>query len=334
MDELIFRKVKSAADIRNLPGWVGEVNPQLVKLKRVIWPYHLPHPMSCSLTNCGTQHKEGVLIELEDGRISNIGHVCGADANKFGDDYLRARAAMSDEKVRAMILPALGDRQALNTIRSQAATIENDAYLWSRRIRQFATIFPSIFEELNRRRSGVGGLEVFEERERTAREITEAIEQGRARSRDEARYYRVQKGTIAGIEVMSIGDIRIDSVVRRADALCVVDPTGMKTSELNRLYTDLTTLPDEIARIGSMISAGTRFFTRANLQLLSHFPLLRASRDRLLSLTVAELDKVKLSTSEDASQQSTGKWPDTTKMNNRQRAHFARAMKQVSAIKK
>ncbi|MDF3885268.1 hypothetical protein [Cupriavidus basilensis] len=333
MDELIFRKVKTAADIRNLPGWVGKVDPQQVKLKRVIWPYHLSHPMQCSLANCGTQHKDGVLIELEDGRISNIGHVCGADANKFGDDYLRARAAMSDDKVRAMILAALADRQTLTAIRSHAAAIENETYLWNRRVHQFATLFPSVCDELNRRRNTVGGLEVFEERERTEREITEAIEQGRARSRDEARYYRVHKGNIAGIEVMSIGSIRMDAVVRRADALCAVDPTGIKTSELNRLYTDLTSLPDEITRIASMISAGSRFFSRVNFELMGYFPLLRASRDRLLSLTVAELDKVKVSASEELGHKA-AEWPNTRKLNKRQKAHYARAMKQASAVKK
>jgi len=128
MDELIFRKVKTAADIRNLPRWVGRVDPQTVKLKRVIWPYHLPHEMPCSLTNCGTPHKDGVLIELEDGRISNIGHICGADANKFGDDFVRAKTAMSEEKVRAMILLALEDRQTLNSIRSRAAEVRKQRW--------------------------------------------------------------------------------------------------------------------------------------------------------------------------------------------------------------
>lgn len=333
MDELIFRKVKSAADIRNLPGWVGRVDPQAVRLKRVIWPYHLAQEMPCSLTNCGTPHKDGVLIELEDGRISNIGHICGADANKFGDDFVRAKAAMSEDKVRAMILPAIQDRQTLNSIRSRAAEVENGVGLWAGRVRKFAAAFPTAYEELNRRRNGVGGLTVYEEHERTERQISEAIEQGLARSRDEARYFQEEKGRIQGIDVLELTTVRVDALVRRADALCAADPTGMKFSDLNALYNDLNNLPEELRTVSMMISSGPKFFSVENLRLLAHLRMTAASRGRLLSLTMSELDRVKLLDESDGSH-SAPTMSIAVKLNKKQRDHFARAAKQAAKYKR
>lgn len=333
MDELIFRKVKTAADIRNLPGWVGRVDPQTVKLKRVIWPYHLPHEMPCSLTNCGTPHKDGVLIELEDGRISNIGHICGADTNKFGDDFLRAKAAMSEEKVRAMILLALEDRQTLNSIRSSAAEVENSVVLWANRVRKFAAAFPTVYDELNRRRNGVGSLTIYEEHERSERQISEVIEQGQARSREEARYYQEERGRIQGIDVLDLTVLRVDALVRRADAICAVDPTAMKIGDLNKLYNDLNNLPEEIRKVSTLISAGHRFFSAENLRLLSYLPMMRPSRDRLSTLKLSELDKLRLP-NEETPEQGLAAANFPRKLNKKQRDHFARAAKQAAGRKR
>jgi len=189
-----------------------------------------------------------------------------------------------------------------------------------------------VYEELNRRRDGVGGLTIYEERERSERQISEAIEQGRARSRDEA-HYQEERGRIQGIDVLALQQLRVDALVRRADALCAADPTSMKFSDLNRIYSDFNNFPEELTNVSTLISAGSQFFSPDNIHLLSYLPTIRASRDRLSEFKLSELDKLKLPHDEREAH-GLGDTAIPRKLNKKQRDHFARAAKQATGRKK
>lgn len=73
-----------------------------------------------------------------------------------------------------------------------------------------------------------------------------------------------------GIDVLDLTVLRVDTLVRRADAICAVDPTAMKIGDLNKLYSDLNNMPEELRKVSTLISAGHRFFSVENLRLLSH----------------------------------------------------------------
>jgi hypothetical protein len=52
----------------------------------VIWPYSLPDKGKCALTCCRTDHANGYIVSLNDGKETHIGRNCGV--KYFGDDFL------------------------------------------------------------------------------------------------------------------------------------------------------------------------------------------------------------------------------------------------------
>ena len=103
MDSRCFKRIEHPADVRALPNYTDDVNPAKDRLSRVIQPYELREEMRCSLVTCHQSHKEGLIVELEDGRLSNIGHVCGVRPGNFGSVLKSDLARFSDERIRVLL---------------------------------------------------------------------------------------------------------------------------------------------------------------------------------------------------------------------------------------
>jgi hypothetical protein len=286
----LCRAVSTPAALKNLPGYVEKVNPALVGLRRVIWPYSFRSETHCALTNCGTPHKTGVIIELEDGTISNIGHICGADADKYSTKFSDEMLKMSASRLREAMMPLLLDRGALQNIEQQARTAYHAGEKWLHRRLAFAALFPDVAKDVNRRYVSGSSMAVVDVIERSPSEISELVAAGQFHNRAEARYKQVEMGAIRGSGVMSLSEAVIASLWRRADYLLAADPLALEISALQRLFTEANQLPHDAREVMKACEAAQAFFAPENLKLMALLPMPQKYKDALPKLTVDTLD--------------------------------------------
>lgn len=286
----LCRTVRAPADLRNLPGYVDKVNPAQVGLRRVIWPYGFTSETHCALTNCGTPHKAGVIIELEDGTISNIGHVCGADKDKFSSKFTVEMLKLSESRRREAMLPILLDRLRLEGIERQVRAAYHKAESWVRRVAAFAAVCPEAYQEVMRRINGGASMAVVDVFERSESEISDLVATGQARNRAAARYKEIEKGVIRGSVALSLTEPRISSLWRRADTLLAADPQAVEIAPLQKLFNESVHLPEDARRILEECEAAGVFFTPGNFALMAMLPMSQKAKDLLNALTVDILD--------------------------------------------
>ncbi|WP_298979715.1 hypothetical protein [uncultured Psychrobacter sp.] len=77
-----FVRINTWDDIYKMSGYTDSLDPKKEKLKRVIDKYTLPTTGKCGLSNCGTAHNNGYIVETDTGKLTNVGHICGK--NHFG----------------------------------------------------------------------------------------------------------------------------------------------------------------------------------------------------------------------------------------------------------
>jgi hypothetical protein len=78
-------KVETWQDVLELPGYEKDINPDQIKLKEIIGYYEFDDEVSCGLSNCHQGHLYGYIVTTHDGRITNIGNVCGK--RNFSADF-------------------------------------------------------------------------------------------------------------------------------------------------------------------------------------------------------------------------------------------------------
>ncbi|MBY4869036.1 hypothetical protein K6W76_21395 [Burkholderia anthina] len=325
----LCRAVRTPADLRNLPGYVDKVNPAQVGLRRVIWPYGFASETHCALTNCGARHKAGVIIELEDGTVSNIGHICGADKDKFSSKFTVEMLKLSESRRREAMLPMLLDRPALEGTERKVRAAYHEAEKWVRRVEAFTVLCPEANRELRRRINGGASMAIVDVVERPESEISDLIASGQARNRAAARYKEIEKGVIHGSAALSLTEQRISSLWRRADALLAADPQAVEIAALQKLFNESVHLPEDARRILDECEAAQAFFTAENFALMAMLPMAPNARDVLNALTIDKLDKSTMSPLRQSLERAGGDRP----LNKKQR-DFQRKMEAITRAAK
>jgi hypothetical protein len=70
-------RIASWDDIESVPGFTVGIDPATVKLKEIIGSYTFDAFIPCGLSTCRQPHASGFLVAAADGRVSNIGRICG-----------------------------------------------------------------------------------------------------------------------------------------------------------------------------------------------------------------------------------------------------------------
>lgn len=288
--EDLCKAIKTQADIRNLPGYLRRVNPAEVRLNRIIWPYSLKSEIQCSLTNCGAHHKYGVIVELENGAITNVGHICGGDEDKFSTKFAQEMMRLGERGRRDAMMPVLLDRVGLERIERQIHAAYNLAQPWLERKATFTRMFVSVIEQVVRRIRAGESMDVTEVVERSSKEIDELVAAGTVNSRAEARYNEVRLGVVQGTAILKLLGPDLEKMWRRCDALLAANPLEATMSEIQNLHSDVYNLPILAREVIASCEAGGLFFSAANFETLSHLPMPDADRAALRALTLDKLD--------------------------------------------
>lgn len=288
MDTRKFHKLERPSDFRALGNYVDSIDPTQVRLKRVVQPYFLHMLMRCSLTTCHQEHRDGVLVELEDGRVSNIGHVCGSRPENFGEQLARELKQYGEAQVRRDAIVRLQDRATITARFDAILLLRRQCYQWQARMDAFLAAF-DIRQNLQIRARQPAGHMIVEELERTEQEIEQLIDRGTFQTRAQARYYQISRGEIRGLESAN-QRCPIDDLYKSADRLRLMDPLLLSTRDLLSSARALEDLPIGIESARRWLANAERFLTPANFEVLSHLPLHDDERRRLAALTLEQLD--------------------------------------------
>jgi hypothetical protein len=282
-----FTRLELPADFRTLDGYVDCIDPTQVSLKRVVQPYFLRTVMRCSLTTCRQEHLEGVLVELEDGRFSNIGHVCGSRPENFGEQFSRELKLFGEEQVRSDAIRRLQDRSTIIARFDEILRLQRQCHLWQGRINAFLASFEISAQLQSRLRQSAGRL-VVEEHERTTEEIDRLLDLGTFTTRAQARYYQVTRGEIRGLEATA--RFPIEELHEIADRLRTMDPLVLSTRDMLTRVRELGDLEAGIALAKKWIAAAETFLAPANFAVMAYLPLPNGARERLAALTLDKID--------------------------------------------
>ena len=130
VDRKHYIKITTWEDIFEMNRYTDSLDPKKEKLKRVVNKYELPTKGKCGLSNCGTPHFNGYIVETETDKLTNLGHICGK--NHFGLNFTSLKNKLDKEvdyinKVEIIKVAKLGienKRIELSSIESQWNGIE------------------------------------------------------------------------------------------------------------------------------------------------------------------------------------------------------------------
>lgn len=120
-----FREVSTWDEVFEMPGYTNSLDPKEEELKQILGKYEFLTYEKCGLSNCGTPHGKGYIVETASGKLTNIGSYCGKkhfsvefeNLSRDFDRYYR------DYKARERIETF---QKSINSKFSEVASIEND----------------------------------------------------------------------------------------------------------------------------------------------------------------------------------------------------------------
>lgn len=287
-----MRKLRIPEDIQKLDHYVKGVNPKYTPLKRIITYYYIgPFEINCGLSGCGKSHMEGCLVELENGDVTNIGHVCGA---KFGARFEEEKRKYGEAKYKPELIRKIADQQSkLNLIQFNLAEQKHRSEDLVRRWENFGSMFPELRQELFRRALN-NRDKVFKSVELAKEEIDDLMAANPFQSREELRFKEVLVGVIRGFKFPAI-DWSINGgqrkLFREIEAFADLTPQSMRMRDLFRWSNWCEDLPGVIAALESSLREGDEFFSQYNFELFELIPGKSDTRNKLKTLTVSVLDR-------------------------------------------
>ena len=279
-----FVRIASWNDIESVPGFTADIDPKTVKLKEIIGSYTFDALIPCGLSTCHQPHGNGFLVAAADGRVTNIGRICGkkhfdVEFTQMSRVFLAAVRAQQNREF-------LGElRNRLPTISTEVATIRNEqlgAAWLNTRVNQLtgkSTALPTPIINAVRQAVRRGDGTLIIERAATKREREE-----RSAAVDVKGLEHLRRNTPFVVE----GQIgRLDGFAALApgnglrEILGVIEPflTALSEAEIENLpdkqLRELSKVGGELdanfERLRSIVAAGRRLLTRQNVQQLMQF---------------------------------------------------------------
>lgn len=277
--------IRSAQDLLSLPTYLESIDPITQPLRRIVTHYQLDQEFPCGLKGCRQPHKDGFLVELEDGNLSNVGHVCGKEfgEDRFGDEKRRYAEQVLRPQAIAIITTVLEQLQSLRPELAELRVHAERLSLYKRGLRER---FSRLYVELERRAHN-GGNRVSEQIELTPAEF----EQRKAIDSRASRYREEYRGTLPGLGILAenVHDVVITRLVAKADELREVDLSSMATNQLLEWQRWSTDFDEAFGNAKKLVAAGERLFTKESFQLMSLLVINHVEKAAVAKLAAADL---------------------------------------------
>jgi hypothetical protein len=277
-------RIASWGDIESVPGFTADIDPKTVKLKEIIGSYTFDALIPCGLSTCHQPHGNGFLVAAADGRVTNIGRICGkkhfdVEFTQMSRIFLAAVRAQHNREFLG------GLKNRLPGITTEVATIRSEAHgaAWiNTRVNQLtgkSTALPTpIINEVRQAvRRGDGTLIIEraatqqEREERSAAVDVKGLEHLR---RNVSFVIEDRVGQLDGFPALAPGNgLReiLGAIEPFLTALTEADIESLPDKQLRELSRVGGELDTNLERLRSIVAAGRRLLTRQNIQQLSRF---------------------------------------------------------------
>lgn len=280
-------RIESWDDIVSRPGFLATVDPKTVKLKEIIGSYSFDTFIQCGLSTCHQPHGTGFLVVTDSGNETNIGRICGkrhfsVEFSQMSRIFLgRVRAQQNREllwQLKSRLYAIASEVAALRTEPLGAAWIHpRISRLTGASVGLPQPIINAIREAI--RRDGTLMREraaTQEERERqaAATQIT-----GLERRERILAFVAERVGQLEGFAALTPGNSLRDAlgaIEPFLSALEAADIDSLADKDLRELAKEGGALDSNLERLRTLVAAGRRLLTRANLQQLAQFVSLRS----------------------------------------------------------
>lgn len=281
-------RIMSWEDIESVPGFTAEIDPKTVKLKEIIGSYTFDVMIPCGLSACHQPHGNGFLVAAEDGRVTNIGRICGkrhfsVEFTQMSRLYLAAVRAQQNREF-------LGElKHRLPNITAEVVSLkagERGAAWINTRINQLtgksgSLPAPIVNAVRNAVRRGDGTLTIQraatkKEREALAAAADVAGQERRNRISD---FVEVQVGQLNGFAALSPGNGLRDffgAIEPFLATLSEAEIDSLPDKQLRELSKAGGELEPNLERLRAVIASGKRLLVQRNAQQLSQFATSRA----------------------------------------------------------
>lgn len=277
-------RIASWDDIESVPGFTADVDPKAVKLKEIIGSYTFDALIPCGLSTCHQPHGNGFLVAAADGKVTNIGRICGK--RHFSVEFTqmsRVFFAVVRAQQNREFLSELRNR--LSTIRTEVTAIRNEQHgaTWiNTRVNQLigkSTALPTPIVNAVRQavRRGDGTLIIEraatkqEREERSAAVDVKGLEHLR---RSVPFVVEDQVGQLDGFAALAPGNgLReiLAAIEPFLTALSEAEIENLPDKKLRELSKAGGELDANLERLRNIVAAGRRLLTRENIQQLTRF---------------------------------------------------------------
>jgi len=280
--------IRTIQDLRNQPRFQASVDPALHPLSRILTGYHLNEEFPCGLKSCHQPHKEGYLVELEDGHLTNVGWKCG---DAFGDRFNAERTRYAERVLRPTAIRTVGDLVVrLQGMQKEMAQLASEADRLSQCKQGMSKQFPKLYADL-KRRAHAGDDRIVESVARTKAEIDDLQAMNPGTPRDQFRYRQEGRGVLPGLRTLA-NNIRDDVVVQftsKASELLATTVATLPTDKLLEWEGWAHRFDDTLARARSAIEAGKAFFAPQSFQLMVYVATVDLERAALRKASAESL---------------------------------------------
>lgn len=276
-------RITSWDDIESVPGFTANIDPKTVKLKEIIGSYSFGTLIPCGLSTCHQPHGNGFLVAAADGRVTNIGRICGK--RHFSVEFTQMSRVFLATVRAQQNREFLGElKHRLPNITAEVATLkagEHGAAWINKRINQLMgqsgslpTPIVNAVRQVARR--GDGALMVQRAATREEREALEAAANitGMERRNHIGNYVEVQAGQLDGFSALAPNNGLREILVAIEPFLAVLseaDIDSLPDKQLRELSKAGGELEPALERLRTVIAAGRRLLVHRNIRQLSQF---------------------------------------------------------------
>ena len=295
-----LQRIESWDDITGTSGFTPHVNPRAVKLKEIVGSYTFGTMVPCGLSTCQQPHANGFLVVLEDGRLTNIGRVCGkryfsVEFTQMSRIFLAAVRAQQNREFLGTLknrLPGItAEIAALKAGEYGAAWINTRVNHLAGRSGSLPSAIVNAVRQVVRRGDGALVIQraaTKEEREAlsTASEVT-----GLERRNHISSFVEDRIGQLDGFAALAPGNglrdilLVIESFLTTLSEVEIDNLPDKQLRELSRVGGELE---PNLERLRTVVAAGRRLLVRQNIQQLSRFATSRGDA-KLFNLFLREL---------------------------------------------
>lgn len=293
-----LQRIESWDDILSTPGFATHVDPKTVKLKEIIGSYTFGTLIPCGLSTCQQPHANGFLVVAADGRVTNLGRICGqrhfsVEFTQMSRVFLAAVRAQNNREFLWEV------RNRLPTIAAEVSAIrsrEHGASWINTRINQLIGKSGSLPQPIVNAvrqaiRRGDGALVVERAATEEERAAASVDVKGLEHMRRSLNFVTDRVGQLDGFAAIATGnglkDI-VGPVEQFVATLGQTDIDSLSDKQLRELSKTGSELEPNLARLRTVVAAGRRLLVRQNIQQLSRFATSRTEED-LFNLFVGEL---------------------------------------------